>query len=68
MANYTTTAGDTWDYISKKYYGSEYYSHLIIDANPAFVDTVIFTGGNVLNMPEIDTAAQQNVNLPPWKR
>lgn len=68
MATYTTSSGDTWDVISKKYYSAENYSYLIIDANPKQVNTVFFSAGVVLNMPEIDTTAQNNTNLAPWKR
>jgi len=63
---YTTIQGDTWDTISFRAYGSEYYMTDLIDANPAHRETVIFSANVTLIIPEIATPTTQN--LPPWKR
>lgn len=68
MNTYTTQAGDTWDWISKKNYGSEYYVDKLIDVNPKHVDVAIFSAGIVINVPEIDTATQNKTNIRPWER
>ncbi|TEB13360.1 tail protein X [Pelotomaculum propionicicum] len=63
---YTTIQGDTWDGIAYKTIGSEYYMTDLIEANPAHRETVIFSAGVVLTIPEITTPT--TTNLPPWKR
>lgn len=67
MANttYTTTQGDMWDMIAYKMYGDEYKMHYLMDANPNYVDTVIFSAGIVLTVPELTSS--ETANLPPWK-
>ena len=42
---YKTVQGDTWDIISKKIYGTELQMHVLIVANPAARDVVIFPAG-----------------------
>ncbi|MDX5091631.1 tail protein X, partial [Lactobacillus crispatus] len=49
---YTTNAGDMWDLIALKTLGSEYDMDLLIDANPTYRETVIFSSGIVLHVPE----------------
>lgn len=63
---YTTVSGDMWDIIAKKQLGSEGYMHELIEANPAYVDTVLFSAGVVLTIPDIETPKPST--LPPWKR
>ena len=67
MANttYTTTQGDMWDMIAYKMYGDEYKMHYLMDANQNYVDTVIFSAGIVLTVPELTSS--ETANLPPWK-
>ena len=62
---YTTKQGDMWDTIAYTVYGSEYQLHILMDANPQHITTVIFPAGIVLAVPEI--AVSQPQNLPPWK-
>jgi len=66
MKKYRTVLGDTWDHISYKEYGD--YSHIqdLISANKEHMETVMFSGGIELNIPE--TEAKTSTNLPPWKR
>lgn len=66
MASYTTIQGDTWDGISMKTLGSEYYMGDIIDANPEHRETVVFSANITLAIPDVTTA--ESLNLPPWKR
>lgn len=68
MSEYTTIAGDTWDYIAYTQLGSCDYTNLLMDANRAYIGTAVFSAGVTLTLPEItatDTAAS---NLPPWRR
>lgn len=63
---YTTKQGDMWDSIAYSIWGDEYQMHKLMDANPQYISTVIFSAGVVLNVPEITDVKTQN--LPPWKR
>lgn len=64
MKQYTTVSGDMWDGIAKKTLGSEYYTIELIEANPEYRETVVFSGNVTLCIPEIE----QNtfVKPPPW--
>lgn len=63
---YTTTQGDTWDIIALKMYAREAYTHVLIEANPENNQTVIFSAGVELLIPNIIIPSYSN--LPPWKR
>lgn len=63
---YRTVQGDTWDIVSKKVYGTELQMHVLIAANPAVRDVVIFPAGIELQTPAIKETASDA--LPPWKR
>lgn len=66
MTTYKTIAGDTWDAISYRAYGSEFYVNELIDANLDYINTFIFSANIALNIPDIDVAI--NEELPPWER
>lgn len=69
MANsftYTTLAGDIFDMIALDFYNDESRASVIIQANYQYRDTVIFSGGESLTIPIIETPAADS--LPPWKR
>lgn len=63
---YTTVQGDTWDAIAKKTLGDEYRMVELIEANAKRCETVIFSGGIAITIPEVDT--KDTLDLPPWKR
>lgn len=65
--SYTTILGDTWDTVSLTVYGSELFIDRLMRANPAHMETVIFSAGVVLAVPDIDTAASREPNAP-WQR
>lgn len=67
MRKHTTSQGEMWDGISLKYYGTENAMNVLIDANPLHRETLVFGGGIIINIPDID-ATTINMNLPPWKR
>lgn len=67
MANtYTTQQGDTWDLIALREMGNEKYMSQLIQANYVHRETVIFSAGIVLVIPQITTPIP--TTLPPWKR
>ncbi len=50
---YRTVQGDTWGIVSKKGYGRELQMRVLIAANPAVRDVVIFPAGIELQTPAI---------------
>ena len=67
MRKYKTVQGDTWDLIAAKVYpglGGEKFTSALIDANPKHVETVIFSAGTELEIPEVSVPASRS--LPPW--
>lgn len=68
MKTYTTTQGDTWDYISLKELGSETHTHLLLKSNPDQAKLNIFSAGITLNIPDIPESTITADSLPPWKK
>lgn len=66
MTQYTTIQGDTWDMIAKKIYNDEALTGILMGANFDLLDTLVFSSGVVLNIPEKPAAV--NNDLPPWRR
>lgn len=66
MREYITAQGDTWDLIALRVYGSEKYMTTLIEANPEYRETVFFSAGISLKVPEITAPIPSS--LPPWKR
>lgn len=68
MNTYTTLQGDSWDSICYRLYGEERLAHRLLQANPAYMDVLIFAAGLVL---ELSSAAEMQLpsraqELPPW--
>lgn len=68
MKTYTTTQGDTWDYIALKEMGGEMHTHLLLKANPDHAKIGIFSSGITLNIPDIPESTVIADSLPPWKK
>ncbi|WP_297429320.1 tail protein X [Clostridium sp.] len=66
MSTYKTVLGDTWDIIAFNIYGKEKYAKELIESNLEHVETVIFSAGIILIIPDIDTESDTS-SLPPWK-
>lgn len=64
MSSYVTIQGDTWDIIAFVQYGDEMQMHWLIEANPEHRETVIFSAGVVLDIPDLGTTAR--APAPPW--
>ncbi len=67
MKTYTTVSGDMWDLISKKVYGDEKFTDVLINANPEYRMLYTFPAGITLDIPEIEERISAD-DLPPWKR
>jgi phage tail protein X len=65
--SYTTVQGDAWDIVSLKEYGTEKNMSTLIEANPAHRETVIFSAGITLIVPDLPASTIPS-NVPPWKR
>jgi phage tail protein X len=66
---YRTIQGDTWDIVALKMYpelGGEKLMHILLEANPAHRETVVFEANVVLDVPTADIPVVSS--LPPWKR
>lgn len=69
MKIYRTEQGYTWDLIALKMYpqiGGEKLMDILIENNPKYVHTVIFSANVILNIPDVDVPVI--TNLPAWKR
>lgn len=66
MSIYKTVSGDMWDMIAKKEMGSEGYTSLLMEANPAHLNIVIFPAGVKLIIPDVELCRPSI--QPPWKR
>ena len=69
MRNYKTIQGDTWDLIAYKNYPDfkgELLMSVLMEYNPEFIDTVIFSAGQQLLLPDLELPVSDS--LPPWLR
>jgi len=65
MDKHITTQGDMWDSISLRLYGSEYFMHLLIEANPQYREIVVFPANCELLVPEVNR--EERITFPPWR-
>jgi len=63
---YTTRQGDTFDIIALRLYNDEFQASNLMQANPAYINTVVFPAGVTIKAPVISHSSQST--LPPWKR
>jgi phage tail protein X len=63
---YNTVSGDTFDGIAHRILGNRRYTRELMEVNPKYISTVIFSAGITLVIPDITTTANQ-INLPPWR-
>ena len=68
---YTCSAGETFDIVALQVYGDEKYACELLNANPALCLIPMFTGGEVLQLPEIVIPDEPEEDLmparAPWK-
>lgn len=65
---YTTVQGDTWDLIAFKKLGNEKRMDKLIEANPDYRDTFLFSAGINLIIPQIDIDSLSKDPKPPWQK
>jgi phage tail protein X len=66
MNTYTTKSGDTFDSIAHFVLGNRKYIKELMEANTSFLETVIFSEGTVLNIPEI-SEVEESIDSPSWR-
>ncbi|MCX8731171.1 tail protein X [Gilliamella sp. B2969] len=59
-----TRQGDTWDILAHDIYGSEKLMHILIAANPAHANTIVFTAGIQLIIPETPRVNSNSMRAP----
>lgn len=69
---YTCRAGETFDSIALHLFGDETYSAALLCVNPLLSRTPLFTGGEVLQLPDIELPETETINVympatAPWK-
>ncbi len=67
MKKYLTLAGDRWDWISYKFYGTPFYARKIIEANPQVSPLLFLPAGIELLIPDISPPEPEIKVVPPWK-
>ncbi|HBF38011.1 MAG TPA: phage tail protein [Firmicutes bacterium] len=66
-STYNTKMGDTFDSIAFSLLGDEVYTKELMEANPGYLDVVIFSGGVTLVIPDIERSGTTSSNTPPWR-
>lgn len=61
---YKTAQGDTWDSLAFDIYGSEKLMHILIEANPKHIDTLIFGVGVELIIPQTPPSTINQLKAP----
>lgn len=67
MTTYNVKQGQTWAGIAFELWTDEMLMWKLIEANPLYADIVIFNGGEVLRVPEIEET-DSKAALPPWRK
>lgn len=62
---YRTIQGDTFDAIAYRLWKNEHLCRALMEANPDYMDVLIFGAGVELVIPEI-AVPKKIADLPPW--
>lgn len=69
MKTYVTNAGDMWDSIAQKMYGSTDHTGKLMAYNSDYLESnYIFHAGVVLRVPDLTNKDADLSYLPPWRR
>lgn len=67
---YTCAAGETFDSVALRLWGSEKFAAELLCVNPELATRCVFTGEEELKIPEVDISEDEIAGLPvraPWK-
>lgn len=69
MSNTTYSAkqGQTWAQIAFELYTEETLMWKLIEANPLRASTLVFEGGEIIKVPEIESK-DLKAAMPPWRQ
>ena len=67
LAIYTTSHNDAWDKIARKFYGSEHFMHLLLEANPELANYELLPANLKVAVPEKPEEPKTD-KLPLWKK
>lgn len=62
---YMTKQGDTWDLMAYDLYGSEKYMRYLLEANWPLLDTLVFSSGTRVLVPELPEETDED--RPFWR-
>ncbi len=62
---YTAVQGQTWDQIALEAYGDEIYADYVMENNYPYLDVLVFSGGEILNIPPLPESLEGT--MPPWR-
>lgn len=65
---YKTQAGDMWDMIAWRVYGSTANTAKLMKANPGYVDMFFLPAGLTLDVPELAVTDVDATFVPPWRK
>ena len=63
---YRTIQRDTFDAIAFRLWKNEHYMHMLMEANPEYMDVMLFEAGTVLKVPDFTPPPVIPGGLPPW--
>lgn len=65
---YVCSNQETFDSVSILIYGDEKYSADLMSANPTLCEKIVFTGGEILNLPVVEITETESAPMrAPWK-
>jgi len=64
---YVTQEGDAYDVLAIDFYDDEMMASYIIQANPQYMETLIFEAGIRLQIPVLENI-ERPTTLPPWRQ
>lgn len=68
---YHCSGGEAFDSVALEIYGDEKYAAEILCANPGYCEKLVFTGGEILELPALQTAVTgtngETIRPAPWK-
>ena len=67
---YITVQGDTWDSIAFRFYKSENYAGVLMDANPDKIEWFVFEAGIEIIVPDVLEIEAERIarTFPEWRR
>lgn len=64
---YTAKAGENWASLAFDLWTDEMLMSELIAANPLLSDVVVFSGGEKIRIPDLETETDKT-HLPPWRQ